>query len=64
MLAHWDGPFGLYKKRYQWEQAGVGKVMQFLDDMTPYFNLMDRIEARVGEMLRAEHASRSHGQPE
>ncbi len=64
MLAHWDGPFGLYKKRYQWEQAGVGKVMQFLDDMTPYFNLMGRIEARVGEMLRAEHASGSHGQPE
>ncbi len=56
MLAHWDGPFGLHKKRYQWEQAGAGKPMQFLDDMTPYFDLMDRVDSRVAEMLRREHA--------
>ena len=59
MLAHWDGPFGLHRKRYQWEQAGRGQSMQFMDDMTPHFRLMDRIEAHVARTLQEEHASRT-----
>lgn len=62
MLAQWDGPFGLYTKRYQWEQAGRGQSMLFLDDLTPHFMLMDRVEARVGQMLQEERASGTRNQ--
>ena len=47
LLAHWDGPLGMWKKRYQWEQVGCGEPMHFLDPLEPYLNMGEQIRRYV-----------------